>query len=194
VWGSRWWEDAGKLPVCSAHCFFFIVVLGRGTLCHLQRFCKCINYFILEFTPSTTHLCPPSPQISGLVSTGTIFSLTCMCTHFSHHIHPPIPFPGHILPTHLYQPCPLGRISSSLLFSNFAEEKKIKRNTWHFCLIEIKGVCMGYYHVCMCYTPNCFISSNYLYSTLLPFLCVFRHFKISKFILVYSVYQHCSSS
>jgi hypothetical protein len=94
----------------------------------------------------------------------------------------------------LYQPCPLGRISSSLLFSSFAEEKKMKRNTWHFCSIEIKGVSMRYYHVHMCYTPNWFISSNYLYSTLVPFLCAFRKFKISKFILVYSVYQHCSSS
>jgi hypothetical protein len=31
-------------------------------------------------------------------STGIIFVLTCMCTHFLHRIHSPTPFPHH-LPT-----------------------------------------------------------------------------------------------
>jgi hypothetical protein len=61
------------------------------------------------------------------------------------------------------------------LFSDFVEEKreKIKRETWHFCLCEIKvaiqEVLFWYFHVCMFYTPHCFISSNFLHSYLVPF-------------------------
>jgi hypothetical protein len=38
-----------------------IVVLGGGTLWHLQRFLQCINYVILEFISSTTPLYLPLP-------------------------------------------------------------------------------------------------------------------------------------
>jgi hypothetical protein len=91
-------------------------------------FLKCISDFILEFTPSTAHLYPPPPQITGLSSSGLISALTCMCTHFLLYVLPPTTFPGHILPSHWYQPCSMGKTFSTLLFSNFAEEKKkIKR-------------------------------------------------------------------
>jgi hypothetical protein len=99
-----------------------------------------------------------------------------MRTRFLHHIHPPTPLPHHLPSFHWCQPSPLGRTCSILLFSDFVEEKreKIKRKTWHFSLFEIKVATQGdslwYFHVYMYYNPNWFVSSNFLHSTLFPFL------------------------
>jgi hypothetical protein len=45
-------------------------------------------------------------------------------------------------------------------------------------LFEIKvatwGVALWYFHVYMYYNPSCFISSNFLHSTLVPFLGLFQ--------------------
>jgi hypothetical protein len=74
------------------------------------------------------------------------------------------------------QPFPLGKMYPTLLFSNFVEEKREKRKckTWHFSLFEIKvatqGVALWYFYVYMHFKPNWFISSNFLHSTLVPFL------------------------
>jgi hypothetical protein len=68
----------------SASCFlffFFIVVLGGGTLWHLQRFLQCIKYIILELTPSTTFPYPSSPDFWNSL-TSIIFAFTYICTHF----------------------------------------------------------------------------------------------------------------
>jgi hypothetical protein len=58
----------------------------------------------------------------------------------------------------------------------FCRRKKIKQKTWHFSLFEIKvaiqGVSLWYFHVYMYYNPNCFISSNFCHSILVPFLMV----------------------
>jgi hypothetical protein len=57
-----------------------------------------------------------------------------MCIHYLHRIHPPIPFPT--TPSHsAHLPSLLCRTSSTLLFSDFVEEKtfKMKRETWNFC-------------------------------------------------------------
>jgi hypothetical protein len=41
--------------------FYFIVVLGRGTLWHLQRFLQYIKYILVEFTPPPFPFIPLSP-------------------------------------------------------------------------------------------------------------------------------------
>jgi hypothetical protein len=35
---------------------------------------------------------------------------------------------------------------------------------------DTQGVSLWYFHACMCYTHNWFISSNYIHSSLVPFL------------------------
>jgi hypothetical protein len=67
-----------------------IVVLGVGTLWHLQKFLQCFNYITFEFTPFTALLHPHSP-IPGIVSRCIIFAVTYMCTQCLHCIHLPLP-------------------------------------------------------------------------------------------------------
>jgi hypothetical protein len=57
----------------------FIVVLGGDTLWLLLKLLQWIKYIILEFTPSTVFLYPPSPCIPRIVSMGIILYLhTCV--------------------------------------------------------------------------------------------------------------------
>jgi hypothetical protein len=56
-------------------------VLGVGTLEYLQKFLQCIKYIILQFTPPQLSFIP-SPQISGIVSTGMLCIYTHMYTVF----------------------------------------------------------------------------------------------------------------
>jgi hypothetical protein len=66
-----------------------------------------------------------------------------------------------------------GRTCSTLLFSNFAKEKKKKS---YFCLLKIalEGVSLWPFHVYMNYSPILFISSIFLLSTVVPFLWLFQ--------------------
>jgi hypothetical protein len=112
--------------------FFFLYCCARwGTLWHLQRFLQYINCIILEFTPSTAPFYP-SPPIHGTVSTGIIFTFTCMCTKFLHHIHSPTPFLSH-LPLPLVTTLLLGQdlFCSPVLW--FCRGDKLERKTWYFC-------------------------------------------------------------
>jgi hypothetical protein len=42
--------------------FFFVVVMGGGTLWHLHRFLQCIKYILHKFTSSTILLHLPHPR------------------------------------------------------------------------------------------------------------------------------------
>jgi hypothetical protein len=125
--------------------------------------------------PLYSSLLSSSLLIPGIVSTGIIFAFTHICTRFLHHIHPPTPFCHH-LPLSRLPALPPEQDLFHLPVLNFVEEKREKRKwkTWHFSLSEIKaatqGVSLWYFHVDMYYNPNWFISSNFLHSTLVPFL------------------------
>jgi hypothetical protein len=67
-----------------------------------------------------------SPPIPRTVSTGIIFSFTCKCTHFLYHIRSATSFPRHLPPPLGANPSTLGRTCPTLLFSDFAKEKREK--------------------------------------------------------------------
>jgi hypothetical protein len=125
---------------------------------------------------------PLLPPIHEIVSRGIIFCIYMYVYNFLACIHPPIPFPTTsplpMVPTIPSWAGPL--LSSYFLISQKRKEKRVKkkRKTWHFCLFEIKvaiqGASLWYFHIYMCYTPNWFISSNFLHSALLTFLQWFQ--------------------
>jgi hypothetical protein len=101
------------------------------TLWHFQSFLQCINYIILEFTPSTTPLYSPSP-IHGIVSTGAIFAFAYICTHFLHHIHPPTPFSWHLPPPMGDSPPPRQVLFRPPVLQFCRREKIFKKMTFLF--------------------------------------------------------------
>jgi hypothetical protein len=147
---------AAKLVFKKSFCILNYLCCTGGTLWHLQNF---LQYIILEFTLSIILLCFPSPCIPGIVSTGLIFPFTHMCIEYFQHIHPLTPF---FISSSLLL-VSLDRTCFASLFSDFIKKKKS-----HFCLF--KGGSLWHFHVYMYYNPNWFISSSFLFSTLVPFL------------------------
>jgi hypothetical protein len=117
--------------------YLLFIVLGGGTLWHLQRFIKCIKYILLESTPSTAlpYSITPSPD------SWNSFNRYHFCIYIRVYTLFPLysssyPFPWHFP----HSPsCPLGRICSvysALLFSNCVEEKtKDKMRNMTFLLV-----------------------------------------------------------
>jgi hypothetical protein len=57
--------------------------------------------------------CILPPPIPETVSAGIIFAFTYMCTHFLHHVHPPISFPHHLLHNSATSPLTAGPVPPS---------------------------------------------------------------------------------
>jgi hypothetical protein len=110
------------------------------------------------------------PFLGGFHRVSVLFLHTCVCVFCTIFTFLP-PFTA-TSSSHWYQPYPRQDLFCPpvLLFS------KRKRKKWHFCLCEMKiatqGISLWYFHVYIHYYPNCFISSFFLLSTLLPFFMV----------------------
>jgi hypothetical protein len=125
------------------------------------------SHFLLHpFHHFFLSLPPPNP---GTASTGIIFPFTYMCTQYLHHIHRPralfylLPPPTGTNPPRQNLFCP-----PVLWFC--------KRKKWHLCLFKIatQGVFLWHIHVYMYYNPNWFMSSIFLFSTIVCFLWWFQ--------------------
>jgi hypothetical protein len=95
---------------------------------YIVAFTKVLSMYQIYYTwIYSLHHSPLStpPLIPGIVSTGTIFAFTDMCTHILHHIHPPTLFPCH-LPANRYHPSHTPNLFPPSWLSNFEEEKREK--------------------------------------------------------------------
>jgi hypothetical protein len=85
----------GTCLKCLDHSSFFFhfcfLLYWGGVHCGIYK-SSYIKYIIPELTPFTILLYPPILPIPGILSTGTFFPFTYICTHYFHHIHPPTPF------------------------------------------------------------------------------------------------------
>jgi hypothetical protein len=117
-----------------ARIFFILLLCWMGLHCGIYK-CSYDTSNISYFNSS-----PPlfsfitSPPISGTVSTSIFFPFTFMCTQYLCHIHSLTSFPYLLLPHSLVWTTP-GRTCSSLLFSDFAKERKVN----DFCLFNTQG-------------------------------------------------------
>jgi hypothetical protein len=161
--------------------FLFVVVFFL--------YCCVVCWYIVAFTKVLTlhqlyhtwihtfyHFPLSLSAVHGTISTGIIFAFTCMCTHFLHHIHCPTPFLHHLPPPTGANPSPWA--GPVLPTCSLILQKKIKRKPWHFLLVWGKDSYTGSFLVvfpCIYVLyPSWVISSNYLHSTLVPFLWWFQ--------------------
>jgi hypothetical protein len=112
--------------------FSFIVVLSWDTLWYLHRFLQCINYFILEFTPSTAPIIPLYSWDS--FNRYHFFAFTYMCAHFLHYVHPPISCPHHLPFPASANPCPWA-VPVSPSYSAISQMRKDKKKNITFLFV-----------------------------------------------------------
>jgi hypothetical protein len=112
----------------------FCCCAGWGTCGIYKSSYNVANVSYLNSPPPPFSFSPP-PPIPGIVSTGLRFPFTQLCAQYLYHSHPPTPFPQHLLvPTGTNPPLPTCRTCFTLLFSDFVEEKRKKRNDIFACL------------------------------------------------------------
>jgi hypothetical protein len=125
---------------CHNFLLFPYCCVGWATLWYLHRFFSVSNISYLNSPPLSFSLIPTSWNGFNRYH----FLFTNMHTHYLYHIHPLTPF-SIASPSQWFQPSLLSMICSTLLFSNFVEEKrqKIKRKTWTFSMFEVKVATQG---------------------------------------------------
>jgi hypothetical protein len=126
-------------------CFLHFYCAGWG---YIVAFTKVLTiyqiYNIWTHPIHCSHLPPPPPNLR-IVSVGIIFAFTYMYTQFLYHIHPPTPFPQH-LPPRTGTKFLLDRTYSSLLFSDFIEEKRKNVICAHLWFVAMQGVSLWYFY------------------------------------------------
>jgi hypothetical protein len=155
--------------------FFFIVGLGGGILWHLQN-----SYNVLNISDLN------SPAHCSPLSSPWLHSWNSLKRHiFYTYIHVNTMFavysPSYLFPCHL--PPPTGTIltphpGKDLFCPQIHWCFRRKKKKMLFLLLWDKGSCIGvsswYFHVYMYYNPKIFMSSIFLYSTLVHFLWWFQ--------------------
>jgi hypothetical protein len=98
--------------------FFFLLIIVLGVHCDIYK-SFFLQYVIVEFTPSTILLYPPSPHSWNSLNRSH-FSISCLCTYYFHHIHTLICYLLPLVPTSQTGPvllyCSLGFFFSVLGF------------------------------------------------------------------------------
>jgi hypothetical protein len=137
-----WEKKFLRMNLIHSSLFSPLLLCRVGTLCHLQRSLQFIHYIILEFIPSTAFLYLPLPWFLEWFQQVSFLHLQT-CAHIFCTVLPFYPFLSHP-PTGANPPDTLGRTFSTLLFSNFVEEKRetIKRKT-SFLLVWDKASYTG---------------------------------------------------
>jgi hypothetical protein len=144
-------------------------MLGRGTSLHLQEILQNINTSYLNLPPLSFSFITLSPYYWNRLNKYHFSTYIHVYTVFvpyssSHTFSPPSASFQWYQPPQQDLLCPL--------VLQFCKRKE----KWNFCLFKIAtlGVSLWHFHICMYYSPNWFISSIFLLSTLVPFLCCFQ--------------------
>jgi hypothetical protein len=139
------WENPTKLffvPNFYIYIYiFFTVVLGEGTLWHLQKSLQYIKYNHTWIHPLHHSSLPPHSWNSFNRYHFSIY--IHMFTVFSLYSHSFVIFPHH---THQYQPLQTGPVLPSCSPILYKEKRRRK---WHFCLFKraTQGVSLWHFHV-----------------------------------------------
>jgi hypothetical protein len=144
---------------------FFIIMLGRGTLWHLQKFLQYIKHIIFQLTPSIILLYPSTLHFWNSFNKYHFSIYIHVYTIFAPYSpsHALLPHPPH---SHWYQSPRKGMFSPPVLWLCIRVKEEGK-NEIFVCLTQ---KCLWHFHIYTYYTPIWIISSIFLLSTLVLFL------------------------
>jgi hypothetical protein len=83
------------LLVTDNFLFSFLLLFLGGEHCGIYKGSYDMSTISYLNSPSPLLTFIPPTQTHGIVTTGIIAAIACMCTHFLHYLYPPTPFPCH---------------------------------------------------------------------------------------------------